>query len=68
MGILTGMTYTRKRLIESQLKLWRGLREDYTRYRDAEIEATPDWHTYHKIVLELNDKIKHAELAWKETK
>lgn len=62
------MTYTRKRLIESQLKLWKGLRRDYIRDRDAAVQGTTDWHSYNTIITELNEKIKAAEMAWREQK
>ena len=65
---LQGMTYTRKRLLESQLKLWKGLRDDYTRYRDAEVQAGREWHSYDTVIQDLSNKIRHAELAWKEQK
>ena len=66
--ILEGMTYSRKRLIEQQIKLWKGLREDYTRERDAVTPSTKEWHNANNIIIELNEKIKAAELAYRETR
>jgi len=65
---IQGMTYGRKRLLEAQLSLWKDLKRDYMRDRDAEIEASKEWHSYNNIITDLNIKIKHAEIAYREVR